>query len=565
MALTYDDSPNGFFRQLGKVIKYINTYLTLGQTTLAADEDAIADALEAGNASNRRELVSAFQSFYASAKSLVTSLWRKQLSDLGTKRLLDKTTILDELDVPSADISTVLDALITKMTVDSESVDANTVSIGSVTAAAANVGNGTVLVTKVLDGVSRPGFNMPSHVKYNGVDSELACTDTMTLVCVADSQSDGRPEGGELFRWYGNKQYPVLSWEGEGSGEGPGVQVANNTNLITNKDFEFWSGTPAALVGWDLDLGTAGTTVVQEATAANVHRGSYALKFTGNGSHEPKISQTINRNLFKPRKRYCVSCMIYADASISTGTLFIQFEAPSGYTATVPTVEVQTVAISGTPTGGTYTLSWVGPRGGTQTTAAIAYNANSATVQAALRLLTGLESITIAESGSTPNFTHTITFTGTQGNVNQLTSDSSSLTGGTPAIAHATTTPGVEGEKITQAGSSIPAAYVPRHFFINMPATIPTGMELVVKVTGALTNTKSIWIDSLTIDEVDWHNGHGVIVRAGSTPFKKGDTFTYTVTNDAAGTFQEWARQVHGIQFPSNNAGSESIADSLAE
>ena len=41
------------------------------------------------------------------------------------------------------------------------------------------------------------------------------------------------------------------------------------------------------------------------------------------------------------------------------------------------TDEVQTVTITGGPTGGTFTLTWGG-----QTTAAIAYNATAATVQA---------------------------------------------------------------------------------------------------------------------------------------------------------------------------------------
>ena len=61
--------------------------------------------------------------------------------------------------------------------------------------------------------------------------------------------------------------------------------------------------------------------------------------------------------------------------------------------------EVQSVTILGSPTGGTFTLTWNG-----QTTAAIAYNADAATVQAALRLLAGLELVTVSSTGTIPNF-----------------------------------------------------------------------------------------------------------------------------------------------------------------
>jgi hypothetical protein len=104
--------------------------------------------------------------------------------------------------------------------------------------------------------------------------------------------------------------------------------------------------------------------------------------------------------------------------------------------------EVQTVVISGTPTGGTYALTF-----NIYSTTTLAFNANQAAVQAALRLLPGLASVTVSTAGSAPNFTHTITMTAAPGllldtSPRQLTSDITGLTGGSPAIAHATTTAG---------------------------------------------------------------------------------------------------------------------------
>jgi hypothetical protein len=101
-------------------------------------------------------------------------------------------------------------------------------------------------------------------------------------------------------------------------------------------------------------------------------------------------------------------------------------------------VEVQTVIISGTPTSGSYTLKFTNGSSKVQETDSLVYNATSAQVQAALRLLTGLEAVTVAESGTTPNLTHTITFVGVT-NPAQLTSVNRFDTG---SIAHATSTAG---------------------------------------------------------------------------------------------------------------------------
>ncbi len=97
-------------------------------------------------------------------------------------------------------------------------------------------------------------------------------------------------------------------------------------------------------------------------------------------------------------------------------------------------VGVQTVAISGTPTGGSYTLTY-----GALVTGALAYNATAAAVQAALRLLAGLAEVTVESSGTSPDLTHTVTFEGVDGYPGTLVA-ASSLTGGTsPAVTVETT------------------------------------------------------------------------------------------------------------------------------
>lgn len=96
--------------------------------------------------------------------------------------------------------------------------------------------------------------------------------------------------------------------------------------------------------------------------------------------------------------------------------------------------EVQTVTVSGTPTGGSFTLTARG-----YTTGPIAYNATAAAVAAALNALPGV--FVTASGGALPGTAVTVTFTDS-GDIGQMTA-SASLTGGSsPAVAIATTTSG---------------------------------------------------------------------------------------------------------------------------
>jgi|GEM_PF-513509 len=107
----------------------------------------------------------------------------------------------------------------------------------------------------------------------------------------------------------------------------------------------------------------------------------------------------------------------------------------------VSTNEVQTISVTGSPTGGTFTLTYSG-----QTTAGIAYNASAATVQSALEALSNLAvGDVVCAGGALPTTAVTVTFQGALANTNValLTADSTGLTGGTsPTVSIAGTTPG---------------------------------------------------------------------------------------------------------------------------
>jgi hypothetical protein len=105
------------------------------------------------------------------------------------------------------------------------------------------------------------------------------------------------------------------------------------------------------------------------------------------------------------------------------------------------TNEVQTITTTGTPTGGTFTLTF-----GLHTTAPIAYNAAAAAVQTALRDLPNLDTADVSCSGGALPTGVVVTFAGEYANENVplLVADYSALTGGTtPTVSIATTTPGI--------------------------------------------------------------------------------------------------------------------------
>ncbi|MEU0078558.1 hypothetical protein ABZY58_11730 [Micromonospora tulbaghiae] len=103
--------------------------------------------------------------------------------------------------------------------------------------------------------------------------------------------------------------------------------------------------------------------------------------------------------------------------------------------------EVQTVTITGTPTGGTFTLTLNG-----ETTAGIAYNATAAAVRDALAALPSLTANDVTVTGGPgPGTPYIVGFKGRFAgqNVAQMTASGASLTGGaTPSVTVATTTAG---------------------------------------------------------------------------------------------------------------------------
>lgn len=104
------------------------------------------------------------------------------------------------------------------------------------------------------------------------------------------------------------------------------------------------------------------------------------------------------------------------------------------------TLELETITKSGTWTGGTYTLTYGGV-----TTTPIAWNANAATIQAALEALTSVGAGNVVVTGGSLDTTPVAVQFYIQGNVANITIDTTLVTGTTPGASVAETTAGVNG------------------------------------------------------------------------------------------------------------------------
>lgn len=116
------------------------------------------------------------------------------------------------------------------------------------------------------------------------------------------------------------------------------------------------------------------------------------------------------------------------------------------------TNEVQTLTITGTPTGGDFTITFSG-----QTTGVIAYNADAATIETALEALSNIEVGEATVAGSNPG-PFTVTFSGqyAETNVPLMTTNAAGLTGGTsPDVTVGVTTEGGLGDTAIAVGEPV--------------------------------------------------------------------------------------------------------------
>lgn len=347
-SLTYTGD-SGIMTHIGILIRSINEIPDL-ISEWDDRETEIQDVYEAGNqevaASSLIRTVDGIQS------SLATI--RTSLSAISDARLVDYSTVIAILLIPDASIASVLKNMIYHMISDAATINKSTVTLGTVTAGGSNVGTGTILLDKVLDGFNSPINGAVSHPAYNGVNSEFSVNDTLTAVCDKDSYTDRTVDGGETFNWYGS---PALSqkWATgtEGAGQGPSLTSAQSGTVLTNGTFETFSTTNVA-DSWTYSLGVVTTNFAKTSVAGEFYRGSSGLKIIGDSATATlTVKQSVSSSQVTPLRRYCCAFRYKASATDTGRTFTVKM---TGTSYTEGSTEKYTIAGASLPT--SWTLAY---------------------------------------------------------------------------------------------------------------------------------------------------------------------------------------------------------------
>ncbi len=365
MALSYTD----IFADAGKYIKALNEIRDSATDAVGA-KPALGDLLEEIRiqltTTGVSNILEGTETLFDGFRDAFTGI-SSTLGDKTTERLTDRDTVVNELlgTPQDSDTAGILNELANQMLRDSESIDRSTITIGAPIPLTGNVGDGTVLTTKILDGITSPGSGATPQDYYRGLNSELAVpNEDMSLTCSADSGSDGLTPGTESFQIEGQPALVsgVYGWRSEGSGENVSISTLNAVSIIVNRDFETASGD--VFSNWTITSGAASTEIIQETTPAEVFRGLSALSMVGTGT-DATIRQAVSNGLINANGAYFLSVAVKGDAT-ANGTLTIKFVSDSGgYTATAAeTIELNSTALQAI--GGGYaiqslSLPWVVP------------------------------------------------------------------------------------------------------------------------------------------------------------------------------------------------------------
>ena len=173
---------------------------------------------------------------------------------------------------------------------------------------------------------------------------------------------------------------------------------------------------------------------------------------------------------------------ITADASSLT---YVPTLTPSTTTAgAAPVPEVQRLTTTGTPTGGTFTLTYGG-----YTTAALPYNATAAQVQAALLDLRSIPVSGVACAGGPINAAFvSVTWADPIANVAQMTVNDDALTSTTIAVTPSTTAQGVAAVSYAWVGTITFQASIDGVNYVSIAGQDTVGTDLTAGVVSTTTD-----------------------------------------------------------------------------
>lgn len=220
-------------------------------------------------------------------------------------------------------------------------------------------------------------------------------------------------------------------------------QAEGATSFMVARELE--TGAQTLLNPYDTPDGAGQTNAYLASPDAEVIAGAWPIA-DGLGALEEEARQvSLGMDVFIHMPVRLAVALDGAGVLVAEGQLLrtrtgARVVADAGYAGRGPDVpgtsEVQSVTITGGPTGGTFTLTY-----SAQVTAGIPFDATAGAVQTALNALSNVDGVTVSGVAGGP---YTVTFPVDMGNAAQMTASAAGLTGGTaPAVNVATVTPGV--------------------------------------------------------------------------------------------------------------------------
>lgn len=274
---------------------------------------------------------------------------------------------------------------------------------------------------------------------------------------------------------YGLRDVQLFPLTGEVAGAGVDLPVSRTFSFTESEEFEELRGDDAVVairgkgstVEWELEAGGVtfeavktmyGGTITESGTTPNLvrryrkHSTDVRPYFKVEGQSISDEGGDFHTILYRCRATdalsgtqadgqwYLTGAKGKAIGRQSDNLLFdmVQNETATDIDTAAPDNEVQTVTITGTPTGGTWTLTFDG-----EETTNLDYDATAGEVEAALEALPniGAGNVTVSGSAGGP---YTVTFVGDLAGVDQPTmTGDDALTGGTsPGVTVVEATPG---------------------------------------------------------------------------------------------------------------------------
>lgn len=285
----------------------------------------VTDRIQSQYTSTDQQIIDTLYSSRDSARASLDG-FKTDLVTIAENTLIEMVNDDNPLVEKSLEASLIeLDA---QMVANSDSVDASTTS-ASVTYGRA-------------DGSSNVGDDhlVVSVYRTDGRLNELVIAEDIVVDCTSDAQVDQRAtEGEEEWTYQGELNesdalaynYPTgSSVSGTLTSINASAAVSETGNILHNSDMaDFTSNVPD---GWNVLVGTAGTTILKEVSTVYDSDVGASLEFVGDGSSTlSSIAQTFSQNStttgstvdILPSTRYHVSARVRKSASLAAGAISI--------------------------------------------------------------------------------------------------------------------------------------------------------------------------------------------------------------------------------------------------